>query len=97
MKHFCTLPLDITITSYTPKTPGRYFGPPESCYPSEHSEIEFDAYTRTGHLLTESDFGEDTWNELCIEVLTLHEEEVYEAQDEAIAYACESRRDQDLY
>lgn len=34
---------------YTPGTPGRYYGPPENCYPDEPSETEITALTVDGN------------------------------------------------
>jgi len=33
--------IEIEVTSYTPYTPAKLFGPPEDCYPEEGPEIEF--------------------------------------------------------
>ena len=53
--------------SYSPGTPGKTFGPPENCYPSEPAEAEielisFDGQPWTGELTSEE-------NEAAVEAL----------------------------
>lgn len=31
----------VEVLSYTPGRPGKYFGPPEDCYPSEGAEVDY--------------------------------------------------------
>jgi hypothetical protein len=84
------LPLEITVTSYSPATPGRSSGPPEDCYPGESAEIEFEVRTRTGHELSESDFGQQAWKDVCEAVLEQHEDEIENARAEAHIAASEA-------
>lgn len=95
MKIHFTLPLTINVTSYHPGNPGQTSGPPESCYPPEEAEIEFDIFTLTGTELTESDFDSTSWGELYSEVLATYETDRQEAQDEAIIEAALARQDRE--
>ena len=90
MKLDAYLPLDITVTSYHPTVPARLFGPPEDCYPEEPAEIEFEVRLLTGHELSESDFGEDAWNDLYDTVLDAHEEERRSAAEDTAVRAWEA-------
>ena len=83
MRISATIPLDITITSYIPGDPGRISGPPEHCYPPEPPEIEFEVRTANGCELFQSDFDEDVWDDILDTVLSIHEDLVAEARDEA--------------
>ncbi len=89
-----TIPLEITITSYQPATPAQLYGPPENCYPAEDMSLEFEVHTLTSHPLTESDFGEEAWADLCLSVLEAVEDESEEAKSEAAITAYEDRHDQ---
>jgi hypothetical protein len=58
--------IPITVTVFIPKIPGRYFGEPERCFPSEPEELEWIA--NTGHellnLLTQEDYIEEVETQL---------------------------------
>lgn len=42
------IPCLLEVTHYLPRIPGRYSGPPESCYPDEGAEVEFVVLDRRG-------------------------------------------------
>jgi hypothetical protein len=42
------IPCLVEVTYYAPALPGRYSGPPESCYPDEPEEICFEVRDRRG-------------------------------------------------
>ena len=44
----CGIPAQVEVTSYSPATPARTWGPPELCYPAEDEEIEIEVLDRRG-------------------------------------------------
>lgn len=90
-----SITLDIKVISFHLGRPAQTSGPPESCYPEEPADIEFEVCTLTGHELSESDLGETAWSELYDDVLATFEADRQEALDDAISNAWESRRDMD--
>jgi len=46
--HIHGIPCLIEVTHYAPRLPGRYSGPPESCYPDDPEEIDFTVCDRRG-------------------------------------------------
>ncbi len=42
------IPCLIDVTHYAASLPGRYSGPPESCYPDDPEEIDFTVYDQRG-------------------------------------------------
>jgi hypothetical protein len=83
MKIDAYIPLEITITSYYPGTPGRYGGPPEDCYPAEAPEVEFTIKTLSGQVLGADDFDSQSWSDLYDTVLDAVESKVDEARGDA--------------
>lgn len=43
------IPCQVDVTYLEPLTPGRYFGPPEMCYPDEGGYVEYDILDRKGY------------------------------------------------
>lgn len=44
----CGIPCIISVDRIEPFTPGRFFGPPELCFPDEGGEIEWTLLDRRG-------------------------------------------------
>ena len=86
-----SIPVEVTVESYTPGVPGRFGGPPETCYPEEPPELDITVRTLSGYQLGEDDFAEGTWNNLYLDVLDIIDSEIQDAKCEAQISAREYR------
>lgn len=86
-----SIPVEITVDSYTPGVPGRFSGPPENCYPDEPPEVEFTVRTLTDYELNEDDFDRDAWENLYFDVLEAIDSEIEDAKCDAQISALEYR------
>ena len=74
-KVYIEIDMDAVIDRVFPGRPAKLYGPPESCYPAEHAEIEFSLF-RNGKEVDTALFTREEMDLIELQVIEAYESEM---------------------